>query len=75
LKGQYSVIITVASPITDCMEPQLLSRFADQVVFVVRSKKTKASRLRAAVARMEAAGSAVSGAILTGMQRIYMSKE
>jgi capsular polysaccharide biosynthesis protein len=75
LSEQYSLIITIASPIQSGIEAQLLARYADGIVLVTQSRKVRGAVMRRALTKLSATGVPIVGAILTGVTRLYMEKE
>jgi Mrp family chromosome partitioning ATPase len=75
LSRHYSLIITVASPVQSSIEAQILARYADAVIMVARSRRVRGATLRRVLSKIQEAGTPVVGGILTGVSRLYMTKE
>jgi polysaccharide biosynthesis transport protein len=73
LESEYDHVIVDASPILGLADAPLLSRTVEAVIFVVQTGEVAIRGLRAALARLRAAGAPVVGVILTQFEDRHAS--
>ncbi|HCG62667.1 MAG: hypothetical protein A2Y31_04540 [Spirochaetes bacterium GWC2_52_13] len=72
LKQMYSVIIIEGPPIQDCVDSDILSSYADSILFVTASDMLRPDRIQMAIKRMQNTPATLEGIILTKVRPIYM---
>ena len=66
-----SLVLMDGPPILDYVDAQLLARWADAIVLVVKSDTCAAAELQQAVSRLQVSGTPIIGVILNGIEPIY----
>jgi Mrp family chromosome partitioning ATPase len=68
----YSVIIIEGPPIQDCVDSDILSSYADSILFVTASDMLRPDKIQMAIKRMQNTPATLEGIILTKVRPIYM---
>lgn len=72
---RFSLILVDGPPVLPYVDAELLAEQCDAAVFVVRSQTYPASTLRKALDRLKAAGVPIVGAVLNGVDPLYLEDE
>jgi Mrp family chromosome partitioning ATPase len=72
VSGRYSVVLMDVLPVSHYADAESLALWADAVIFVVRSRRCRVSRLRGILDRLAATKTPVVGAILNAVDPLYL---
>jgi Mrp family chromosome partitioning ATPase/uncharacterized protein involved in exopolysaccharide biosynthesis len=71
----YTVILTLASPVQEGVEAELLAHNMDASALVLRSRFTRRADARRAAERLAASGKPVAGVLLNRVSRLYITRD
>ncbi|MEM7247403.1 MAG: hypothetical protein AAF533_18835 [Acidobacteriota bacterium] len=73
LSRRFSIILIDAPPVLRGVDAEALSRWVDGVVFVVRASQERTPVVREALTRLQALDSPILGALLNGVENVYLT--
>jgi capsular exopolysaccharide synthesis family protein len=70
-KGIYDYVILDTPPVSAVVDPIIVSRLADAVIFVVQAERAKKSNIKESLNQLELAGANIAGLVLTNVKEKY----
>ncbi|RMG46938.1 MAG: hypothetical protein D6723_16675 [Acidobacteria bacterium] len=74
VSSRFSLILIDAPPVLPYVDAELLAPWCDAVIFVVRSRMCRVGTLRRALDRLRATGAPIIGALLNGVDPLYLEE-
>ena len=72
---RFSLVLIDAPPVLPYVDADSLAQWADAIIMVVRGGENRTATLKGAVERLEAPGVEIIGAILNGVDPLYLKSE
>ncbi|GEM_PF-723405 len=73
LKERYSVIIIEGPPVQECVDSEILTNYADTILFVTACDTMRPAKIQQALARLKNTSIPIEGIVLTKVQQVYLS--
>ncbi len=73
LKEQYSVIIIEGPPVEECVDSEILTNYADAILFVTACDTMRPGEIQQALTRLKNTNIPIEGVVLTKVQSVYLS--
>lgn len=74
VSGRYGMVLVEAPPLRDEVDCESLARACDGILFVVRNWTYDVPTLRRAIERLSGAGVPILGAVVTGVDPLYLER-
>jgi len=71
LKQRYSIIILEGSPVGECVDSEILTNYADTILFVTACDKLRPPVIQSAVKRLKNTNIPLEGILLTKVRSVY----
>lgn len=71
MRTKYDYIILDSPPVSPVVDPIIISKLADTVIFVVQANRTKKSDIKESIKQLENANANIAGIVLTNVKSKY----
>lgn len=71
MRSKYDYIILDSPPVSPVVDPIIISRLSDTVVFVVQANRTKKNEIKESIKQLENANANIAGIVLTNVKSKY----